>query len=254
MEARFLLTRLERVRQRNDLGRRVLAVDEGPLERKIDETRRDAVLPDGNLPQHERLGARWLQHRQDLAHRRFETVDLVEEEKMRNAAILELLEYELERRYALGIRLADDHGSIAAGQYRIGLGLELDGARAVYESEAISQELHIGHVDLDAHAVIARFGHVVTDRVLVGDRPLARHGAGTGEDGFEECRLAGEIWTKDRDCAGAARCTAVGFKPHGFLLVAQAQGRVPRPAPELRLRGRSMIIFKWKYAAQPSET
>src|SRR5581483_11490630 len=109
-------TVLHAVRQLDDLGRSMLAVDEGALEREVDEARGDAVLPDRHLTQHQRLAARRLEDRQDLAHTRVEAVDLVEEEHVRNAAVLELLEDELKRRDAFLIRLADDDGSIACGE------------------------------------------------------------------------------------------------------------------------------------------
>ena len=241
VEARFLLASFDVLGHRDDFGRRVLAIDEGALEREIDEAGRDAVLPYRDLAQHQRLGAGRLQHRQDLAHLRLEAVDLVEEEEVGDALILELLEDQLQRGDALGIRLADHDRRIARRQHRVGLGLELDRSRAVDEGKAIAEKFDVGDVDLDAHAVVARFRRAIADRVLVGDLALARHGAGAGQDGLEQRRLAGEVGSKDRDGAGAARCTAVGIKPHGFLLVAQAQGRVPRPAPELRQHGTIML-------------
>ena len=135
---------------------------------------------------------------------RVEAVDLVEEQEAGNAAILELLEDQLQRRHALGIGLAHHDGRVAAGERERALMLEFDRAGAVDEGEVVAEEGDVGDVELDAHAVVAGFGGGVADRVLVGDRALARHGAGAGENGFEKCRLAGEIRPNQCDAAGAA--------------------------------------------------
>jgi hypothetical protein len=168
----------------------LLAVDEGALEREVDEAGGDAVLPDRDLAQHQRLGTRRLQDREDVAHLRFEIVDLVEEQEAGNAAIFELLEDQLQRRHALGVGLAHHHGGVAGGQHQRALMLELDRAGAVHEGEGVAEEGDVGDIDLGAHAVVARLGRGVADRILVGDAALARHGAGTGQHGFEQCCLA----------------------------------------------------------------
>ena len=174
VEAGLLLAIHHRRGNFDDLGGCVLAVDECAFERQIDETRGDAVLPDRDLAQHEGLAAGGLQDGKEITHARVETVDLVEEEEVGDPAILELLQNELEGRHALGIGLADHHGCVASGQDCSRLALEFNGPRAVYESERVVQKLHIGDVDLDTHAVIARFRRAVADRVLVGDLALPR--------------------------------------------------------------------------------
>ena len=116
------------------------AVDVGALGGEVDEAGGDAVLPDGNLAQHQRLGARRLQHRDQLAHGDFGFVDLVEEQEVGDAAVLELLEDDLQRRDALGVGLADDDGRIARGERERALVLELDGAGAVDEGEVVAEE------------------------------------------------------------------------------------------------------------------
>ena len=56
-EARFLLALLDVRRHLDHLARRCGAIDEGALEREIDEAGGDAVLPDRDLAQHQRLAS-----------------------------------------------------------------------------------------------------------------------------------------------------------------------------------------------------
>ena len=155
-EARLLLQRRERVGNGHHLARRMLAIDVGALERQIDEAGDDVVLPDRDLAKHERLTARRLQHRHDVAHARLGLVDLVDEEEMRNAAILELLEDELQRRHLLLVGLAHHDRRVAGGERVGGVGLELDRARAIEEGETVAEKIDGRRVELDAHAVMAR--------------------------------------------------------------------------------------------------
>ena len=135
LEARFLLTRGDRRRQLDDLALVLFAIDVGTLGREIDEAGGNAVFPNRDLAQHQRLGARRLQARNDVAHRRLRRVDLVQEKKMRNAGIVELLQDDLQRRDALRIGLADDDGHIAGGKRESAFVRELDRAGTVDEGE-----------------------------------------------------------------------------------------------------------------------
>ena len=203
-EARFLLMRGERIGNCHDLARRMLAIDVSALQREIDEAGDDVVLPDGDLAQHQRLGARRLQHRHDVAHPRLGLVDLVDEEEMRNAAILELLEDELQRRHLLLVRLAHHHRGVAGGERIRRVGLEFDRAWAIEEGEAVAEKIDGGDVELDAHAVMARLRRGIAHRIAVGHRPLAGDGAGARQYGFEKCRFSAEIGANQCDAAGAA--------------------------------------------------
>ena len=69
LEARFLLAFLHSPFELDQLGWLVLAIDKGALEREIDEAGDDAVLPDRNLAQQQRLVARLLQHAEQIAQR-----------------------------------------------------------------------------------------------------------------------------------------------------------------------------------------
>ena len=131
------------------------------------------------------------------------SVDLVEEQEVGNAAVLELLEDQLQRRHALGIGLAHHDGGIAGRERERAFVLEFDRAGAIDEGEVVAEECDVGDVELDAHAVVAGFGARIADGVLVGDLALARDGAGAREDGFEKSGLAGEIRPDQCDAAGA---------------------------------------------------
>ena len=182
----------------------MLAIDVSALEREIDEAGDDIILPDRELAKHERLAARRLQHRHDVAHAGFGLVDLVDEEEMRNAAILELLKDELQRRYLLLVRLAH-HDRCVAGRERVGsVGLKLDRTRAIEEGETVAEKIDGCRVELDAHAVMTRLIGSIADRISAGHRALAADRPGASEDGFEKRCLAAEIGANQCDAAGAA--------------------------------------------------
>ncbi len=204
VEARFLLALEDGRREIDDLGWRVLAIDERALEGEIDEAGRRAVLPDRDLSEHERLGGGGLQDGDDLTDVGGEGVDLVQKQEVGDAAVLELLQEHLEGGDALGVGLGDDDGGVAGGESQSALVLKFDRAGAIDEGEAVAQKIHVGDIEADAHAVIAGFGRGVADGRLVGDGALARDGAGAGEDGFEKGGLARKIRADECDAAGAA--------------------------------------------------
>ena len=205
-------------------ARRMLAIDIGALEREIDEPGDDVVLPDRHLAQHERLGRGRLEHRHDVADARLGLVDLVDEQEVRNAAIFELLEDQLERRHLLLVRLAHDDGRVASRERVGGVGLEFDGAGAIEEGVGIAEEIDRGDVDLDAHAVMPGLFGGIADGVLGSHGALPSDGAGAGKDGFEKCRLTAEIGANQCDAAGAAGWLALRLA-HTLLPLALSAGR-----------------------------
>src|SRR2546421_4694905 len=96
----------------------MLLVDEGPLQREIDETGDVLAGPDGALPQYERLARGGLQQFQRLAYPLVGLVDLVEKEKTRDLQILQLAKNQFQLRDLAFIRLADDHRRVDGGQHR----------------------------------------------------------------------------------------------------------------------------------------
>ena len=156
----------------DDFTGRVLAVDEGPLQRQIDEAGCDAVLPDGDLPQHQGQAAGRLEHRQDVADRGFRFVDFVEEQEMRDAAIFQVLHDKLQGRHLLLVRLADHDRCIANGKRRLAILLELDRPGAIDEGEVIAEKGDVGEIGLDGHCVLARFGRSIAGCRAGRDRAL----------------------------------------------------------------------------------
>ncbi len=168
----------------------MLAIDEGALQRQVDEAGRDAVLPDGNLAKHERKAARGLQHGDDVTERNFDFVDLVEIQEMGDLPVRQLFQDDLQRRQLFLVGLADHDGCIAYGQRRVHMRLEFHRARTIDKGEFVTQIGDIGQIGLDAHRMIARFGRGVADHIALGSRPLARNRARASQYGFEQSRLA----------------------------------------------------------------
>ncbi len=82
---------------------------------------------------------------------------------MRNAAVLELLQDELQGRDTLDVGLADHDGGVAGGERLGAFVLKLDGAWAVDEGEMVVEEFGVGDVERHAHAVGTSFRRCVAD-------------------------------------------------------------------------------------------
>ena len=140
LEAGFALARLDLVAHVDELGCGMLAIDVGALEREIDKSADDAVLPDRNLAQHERLGRHLLQNRENLAERAAGLVDLVDEQRVRNAEIGKPLQIGLKHRRLVGVGLAHDDGGVHAGQHVQRFLEEFDRTGAIEEGEAFRRD------------------------------------------------------------------------------------------------------------------
>ena len=198
-EARLLLAIGVGGGQLDHGGDRVFAIDIGTLQREIDEAGRDAILPNGDLPQQERRARGRLQHRERVADARARGIDLVEEQDAREPDVLDLAQDHLERRRLLRIGLADDDGRVANGKHIAHLVHELDGAGAIDESVAVAEEFRGGDVRLYAHSMCARLGAGIADARSFAHAALAGDGAGPREHGLEKRRLAALKGPHDRD-------------------------------------------------------
>ena len=139
-EARFLLAVEIAAFQLHDFGRLVLAIDEGALQREIDETFDQFAVPDRNLPQHQRHARRRLQGRQRFADALVGAIDLVQKQKARNAQILELAQDDLQLRQLLLVRLADHDRGIDRGKRGAHVVRELDRAGTIDKGVAVAHE------------------------------------------------------------------------------------------------------------------
>ena len=174
---------------------------------------------------------------EDVAHLRVERVDLVEEQEAGNAAVLELLEDQLQGRHALGIGLAHHDGGVAGRERERAFVLEFDRAGTIDEGEVVVDECRVGDVELDAHAVVAGLCGRHRRPCSCRDFALPRDGAGAGENGFEKGRLAGEVRPDQCDAAGAAGGRAT-ILPHGILLISPGKRTQSSRAPRLSFTGR----------------
>src|SRR4051794_37048645 len=109
---------------------------------------------------------------------------------MRNGAIFELLEDQLQRRNLLLVGLAHHDGGVASGERVGGVGLKLDRAGAIEEGETVAEKVDGRRVELDAHAVMAGLLGGIAQRIAVAHRSLAGDGPRTRKNGFEKRRLA----------------------------------------------------------------
>ena len=189
-EARFLLAVEILALERNDLGRRLFAVDIGALEREVDVTGDDLVLPDRDLAQQQRHARGRLQQLDGIANALVGLVDLVEKQKAGNLQLFELAQDQLQLRHLALVGLAHDHRRVDRRQGGAHVVDEFDRTRTIDEGVVVAHEGRGGDRKLDAHLVVARFLAGVADRRARIRRALALDRAGAGEYGFEQRCLA----------------------------------------------------------------
>ena len=119
----------------------MLAIDESALQREIDKARDDAVLPDRNLAQQQRLVAHLLQRSRADRAGAARLVDLVDEQKMRDRQIVQPLQIGLQHLHLRGLRLAHDDGRVDAGQNVQRVLQKFDGAGAIEEGETLVHDI-----------------------------------------------------------------------------------------------------------------
>ena len=208
-EARGLLA-IERVAfERHDLRRRMLLVDEGALEREIDEAGDELAGKGRDLPQQQLAARRRLQHLEHLVDGAVDLVDLVEKQETRNLLLFELAQNELQLRDLLLVELADHDRGIDRRQRRAHVVDEFDGARTIDEGVIVAHEIGGGDGELDAHLVMARLLAGVADRGARLDRALALDRAGAGEDRLEQRGLAALERAHQRDAPWTRSSCAV---------------------------------------------
>ena len=175
-----------------------LAVDEGALERQVDEAGGDAVFPERNLPQQQRGARGRLDQRQRLAHRAAGQIDLVQEQKSRDAHLLELAQDDLQSRGLARIGFADHHRGVADRQHPAHVVHELDRSGAIDERHPVAHVIDVRDVRLDAHRVGARFGAGIADAGALAHRALPRRAAAACEQALEQAGLAALERADDR--------------------------------------------------------
>ena len=165
-------------------------VDIGAFQREIDEAGGDAVLPDRNLPHHQRCSGGRLHGFQEAANAALEFVDLVDEQHVGNAAVFKLPQDHLQRRELLVVGFRHRDNEIDTGQYTAGFTEEFDRSGTVDEGVAIFEIVGAGDIGLDVHHVDAGFRRGVADGVALGDAALPVDGPGARQHCFQKGRLA----------------------------------------------------------------
>ena len=192
-EAGFRLPRPGLVGHVDHFARRVLAVDEGALEREIDVAGDGSILIDRDVAEDEGSATRLLQRRQRIANAALGLVDLVEEQDARDVLVLERLQDDLQGGDLLLVGLGDDHGKIDRGQHALRLVGEFDRTGTVDEGDAVAHEVRLGDIHLDAHLMRTGFRRCIADGVPLGDGALAGDRSGACQDCLEQgCLPAGE--------------------------------------------------------------
>ena len=200
--ARLFLVGRHAVRHFYDFGRRRLAIDEGPLQREIDEAGGDPILPNGDLPQQQRRARSRLEQFQRLAYAAACEVNLVEEQQPGHAERLEFAEDALQRGNFLRVRLADYDRGVADRQHVTHVVHEFDRAGAVDEGEPVAEIVDMRDVGLDAHRMGARFRAGVADARALPHRSLPRRAAAANQQPLEQAGLAALKWADDRYQSG----------------------------------------------------
>src|SRR6185312_16932111 len=189
------------------LGRRVLLVDIGALEREIDKAGNEIAVPDRDLPQQQRNARGRLQQLEGLAHALVGLVDLVEEQEARDVLLFKLAQDQLQLRHLLLVGFADHDRGVDRRQHAAHVVDEFDRARAIDEGVIVAHELGGGDRGFHAHLVMTRLLAGVADGGA--GRALARDGAGARKNGFQERRLAALERAHQRDAPGTLGFIAV---------------------------------------------
>ena len=203
-EARFLLAVEIAAFERDDLGCLVLAIDKGTLQRKIDETLDQFALPDRNLPQHQRDARRRLQRRKRLADALVGAIDLVEEQKTRNAEIFQFTQDDLKLRQLFLVCLADYHRGIDCGDRSTHVVREFHRAGTINKGISVAHEACGGGSEADAHLVVAGLGAGVAEGSTGIDTAGARDRAGARQYRFEKCGFTALEWAHQRNAPWTA--------------------------------------------------
>ncbi len=199
LEARVRLTVGELGGDVDQLALLAVAVDVGALEREIDEALGVVAVPDRDLAHHQRPRADLLQRAQKVARAHARLVDLVDEDHVRRADLVERLQGGLGGDDAGGVGLDDGDDDIDRGKHVDGLGGELDGAGKIEKRVAVAEILEAGDVELGGEAALAGFRAGVAVSVAGVDPALLRSGAAGEQDRLHEAGLAAARASRERD-------------------------------------------------------
>ena len=177
-EARVFLARLSRRIELDDLARRVLAINKRALQREIDEADDDAVLPDRDLPQHQRHVATKCCKIESISRKRLSALSILLMNRrcgmLRSSSSRQ---HELQLRRLALVRLAYHHRRVDRRQRRAHFLREFDRAGTIQKRIGVAEKIGRSGGKLDAHFMRARLKAAVTNSVsrldLAGPRDRA---------------------------------------------------------------------------------
>ena len=183
-------------------------VDEGALQRQVDEAGDLLAVPGRDLARDQRRGADRRQRGQQVGQRAAGQVHLVDEEGVRHAQPLQLAQRRLQQGGLGRVGLGDHDGQVDGRQGGVEVGAEFQGAGAVDHRIAVAHEVEAGEVQLHRMAAGARLGAGVAD-LLAADAPI--DGAGDLQQGFHQGGLAGAGGAHERQSAHGPRWSGLAW-------------------------------------------
>ena len=216
-EAGFLLAVEIAAFQRDDFGSLVLAIDEGALQRQIDEAGDQVAVPDRNLPEHQRHARCRLQGRERLADALGGLVDLVEKQQARNAEVFQFAQDDLQLRQLALVGLADHHRGIDRGNRGAHVVRELDRPRTIDEGVTVAHEIRGGGGQADAHLVAAGLGAGIADGSSGFHAAGFGDGAGARQYCFKKCGFT--ALERAHQCNAPGTAGTSGVLSHRRLLI-----------------------------------
>ena len=199
MEPRRLLAVEQLVGDRHLFGRLAVAELERAVERQVDEADRFLALADRDLPVDHRRDAERLQGLEQLVDAAAGLVDLVDEDDVRNAAVLELAQHRLGQRGALG--LGRDHHQREVGDVERAVAVrgEADRAWAIEQHVLVAGVAEAGQVEFGGAASRAGFRARVALRGAGVDRAEAGNRSRGVQQGLCHAGLASARGPYQRD-------------------------------------------------------
>ena len=173
------------------------------LERDIDEAGNLLAVADRDPARDQRRFRHRLQRLQQRLDRAARLIDLVDEDHVRDAELLEPPQRRLGEQGAGGVGIDDDEGEVGRRHAERAVGGKAHRPRRIDQRVAVVQIVEMHQVEFGRAAARARLGAGVADAAAVGDMALPPDRAGGKKKGLGEAGLAGPAGAHERDGSGA---------------------------------------------------
>ena len=180
----------------------VRPVDEGALQRQVDEAIDLFALPGRNLSGDQRRGADRGQGGEQVRQSAAGQVHLVDEQRMRHTQPFQFAQRRLQQAGLGGVGLGHHHRQIDGRQGGVQVGAEFQRTGAVDHAIAVPHELKAGEVQLDGVAAGAGLGAGIA-HLVAADPSL--HRPGDLQQGFHQGGLAAAGGAHERQRAHGPR-------------------------------------------------